>query len=99
MLAAGGSEAYGNEMMKMTELAHVARIDTDSKIDQIDAGMKMTIVARDQRDADTDSKIDQIDADMKMTQDTDSKIMDYTDTDFTTACNMLPNIVALPVCV
>ena len=51
--------------------------------------MKMTIVARDQSDADTDSKIDQIDAD----------IMDYTDTDFTTACNMLPNIVALPVCV
>ena len=84
---AGGSKAYVNEMMKMTELAHVARIDTDSKIDQIDAGMKMTIVARDQSDADTDSKIDQIDAD----------IMDYTDTDFTTACNMLPNIVALPV--
>ena len=64
MLAAGGSEAYGNEMMKMTELAPVARIDTDSKIDQIDAD-----------------------------------IMDYTDTDFTTACNLLPNIVALPVCV
>ena len=48
-----------------------------------------TLLLCDQSDADTDSKIDQIDAD----------IMDYTDTDFTTACNMLPNIVALPVCV
>ena len=76
--------------MKMTIVARdQSDADTDSKIDQIDADMKMTIVARDQSDADTDSKIDQIDAD----------IMDYTDTDFTTACNMLPNIVALPVCV
>ena len=111
MLAAGGPEAYVNEMIGGSYVVGGSYTDgmpesaisgTDTAFDEGVADTTDTCtdsVSETDKDANIMEVANRVTAVADTTSDSVSEEADYMDTDLMNACNILPDIVALPVCV